>query len=499
MPRAGGFAPGPGTRSRNWGFGDSIRRPLHPDGRSGFCDVNTRQVLDLLRRYESPNVTFVDPDGSWPIVWEQARGVYAWDADGRKYLDLTAAFGVAAAGHANPRVVAAGRRQMSHLLHAMGDVHPHALKARLARELSRITFERWAGGDPEFGTRAPEREQLEPRNSGRETRSSKRVTAKTIFCNSGFEAVEAALKTAKLATGKPGIIAFEGAYHGLGYGALNATHREHFRGPFRSQLGQFGQFVPFPGAGSALQRAAGRMERIFRRHRIGAVLVEPVQVRGGVNIPPPEFLGLLRGICREHHALLIADEIYTGFGRAGKWFACEHSGVEPDIVCLGKALTGGFPLSACVGRADLMDAAWPPSRGEAIHTSTFLGHPVGCAMALAQIEEIQRLNLPRRSADLGAHLLALLESEISSRKFQIRARGLGLLAGLELCRPGGAPAGALTLRVLKGMLRRGFILLPEGASANVISFTPPLTIRKAHLERAVGALADVLNAADRRA
>src|SRR5205814_7925579 len=135
------------------------------------------------------------------------------------------------------------------------------------------------------------------------------------------------------------------------------------------------------------------IRRLFRREKIGAILVEPIQVRGGINIPPREFLPLLRRLCDEHGALLILDEVYTGFGRTGKWFACEHSGTAPDIVCLGKALTGGFPLSACVGRGDIMDAGWPPSAGEAIHTSTFLGHPVGCAMALAQIREIQTRRL----------------------------------------------------------------------------------------------------------
>src|SRR5947209_11053285 len=152
--------------------------------------MKTRRVLELLRLYESRNVTFIEPDGSWPIVWERARGVHVWDAEGKRYTDLTAAFGVAAAGHANPRIIRAGRKQMGNLLHAMGDVHPHALKAQLARELSGLTFERW-------------------------TQSKARTTGKTIFCNSGSEAVEAGLKTAMLASGKPGVIAFTGAYHGL--------------------------------------------------------------------------------------------------------------------------------------------------------------------------------------------------------------------------------------------------------------------------------------------
>ena len=452
--------------------------------------MTTRQTLDLLRAYESRNVTFVEPDGSWPVVWERARGVHVRDAEGKQYLDLTAAFGVAAAGHANPRAVRAGQRQMAKLAHAMGDVHPHELKAKLARELSRITFERWAKLKPETGRRKP---------------APARWSAKTLFCNSGFEAVEAALKTATQATGKPGVIAFEGAYHGLGYGALNATHREHFRGPFLPQLRQFGRFVPFPKAAQGfrprsektgdareLEAVEARIRRLLRGGKIGAILAEPIQVRGGINIPPQQFLPMLRRCCDESGALLILDEIYTGFGRTGKWFACERSGTVPDLICLGKALTGGFPLSACVGRAGVMDAAWPPSSGEAIHTSTFLGHPVGCAMALAQIAEIRRLNLVGRSARLGDDLIRLLESRISNSKFQIAIRGQGLLAGLELRRAGGLPARAEVFRAIKAMLGRGFILLPEGEHANVISFTPPLTITGAQLSAVVRTLAEVL-------
>ena len=170
--------------------------------------MNTRQTLRLLRAYESRNVTCLAADGSWPIVWERASRVHVWDADGKKYLDLTAAFGVAAAGHADPRVVKAGQQQMAKLLHAMGDVHPHALKAQLARELSRITFERWSTG----GER---RRRLASSSPITHHRSPK---GKTIFCNSGFEAVEAALKTALLATGKAGVIAFEArGANGFGY------------------------------------------------------------------------------------------------------------------------------------------------------------------------------------------------------------------------------------------------------------------------------------------
>ena len=401
-------------------------------------------------------------DGSWPIVWERARGCQVWDADGRSYLDLTAAFGVAAAGHGNPAVVRAGQRQLGRLAHAMGDVHPHRLKGELARELSRLTYERWRAG----------------------------ATGKCLFANSGFEAVEAALKTARLATGRPGVIAFEGGYHGLGYGTLNVTHRDHFRRDFRNQLREFGHFVPFPTRADATAATLKAVRQALQRGTIGAVLIEPIQARGGIRVPPDGFLAQLKDLCARHDALLVLDEIYTGFGRTGRWFACEHSGVVPDLICLGKALTGGFPSSVCVGRADVMDA-WPVSTGEAIHTSTFLGHPVGCAMALAQIAEIERLGLVEQSAKLGEVLLRQLAS-IPAARSPHHPRGLGLMAGLELRRADNTPAIAESLAAIKRLLHRGYIFLPEGEHANVISFTPPLTITEAQLAEAVKALEAVL-------
>lgn len=442
--------------------------PLHV--RTRKQRLSSKQVLALLRQYESRNVTYFDPDGTWPIVWDRAEGVFVWDVEGRRYLDLTGAFGVAAAGHANPRVVKAGQQQMENLLHAMGDVHPHARKAALARNLSRLTFERWSKG---------------------------KTSGKTIFCNSGFEAVEAALKTATLATGKREVLAFEGAYHGLGFGALNVTHRDYFRSPFHAQLGRFGRFLPFPPAGSSLSGFEQSLHKVFVAASLGAVLVEPMQARGGIQIPPPEFLPILRRVCDKHRALLIVDEIYTGFGRTGRWFACEHTRTVPDLVCLGKALTGGFPISACVGRSDLMDAAWPPSPGEALHTSTFLGHPVGCAMALANIQELERprssgKSLIQLSQEKGKYLLQLLNKLSPPRGYRFSPRGKGLFAGLEITNTSGEPATNFSLLVIKKLLQRGFIFLPEGDHANVVSFTPPLTISPAQLKQAVSCLEKVL-------
>jgi 4-aminobutyrate aminotransferase-like enzyme len=422
------------------------------------------KTIEALRCFESRNVTFIDPDGSWPIVWERAKGMRVWDDSGEEYLDFTAAFGVAAAGHANPRIVAAGQRQMAKLLHAMGDVHPHALKAELARELSRLTFERLA-----------------------------KCPGKTVFCNSGFEAVEAALKTAHLDTGRTRIIAFERAYHGLGYGSLNATWRSEFRFPFRRQLREFASFVPFPETAKDLAKLEKQLNAEGRRHKIGAILVEPIQGRGGTNIPPSGFLKLLRKICDKQGALLICDEVYTGFGRTGHWFASEHFDITPDVICLGKALTGGFPLSACVGRADIMDRAWPESEGEAIHTSTFLGHPVGCAMALASLRELEAKKLISRSAEIGDIFLVQLQC-LAKRLGQLRCRprGRGLMIALELFNDDGTPAESIAMAVTKRLLKEGLIILPEGESANILSITPPLTIGKSHIARFIRMLGQAL-------
>lgn len=427
----------------------------------------------MLRDYESRNVTFRDPDGGWPIVWKSAKGCEVEDVEGNRYLDLTAAFGVAAAGHGNERVVEAAKRQLDTLVHGMGDVHPHEPKALLMRELSRLTFGRWSRRNDDD--------------------SEAVVKGKTIFCNSGFEAVEAALKTAMLATKKKGVVAFEGAYHGLGYGTLNATHREHFRGPFATQLGEFGHFAKFPVCESDLLACEQSVRRHLNQRAIGAILVEPVQGRGGVRVPPDGFLRLLRDLCDQYRALLIVDEIYTGFGRTGKWFACEHEEVMPDLACLGKGLTGGFPLSACVGRADVMDCAWPETDGEAIHTSTYLGHPVGCAMALEQIEEIKRLKLPKQAAQRGKLLLGLLEHPpLPIAGYHFEARGRGLLAGLEITRMDRTPATDECVEIIKRMLGKGFILLPEGEHGNIVSFTPPLIVSEVQLQRTVDALHETM-------
>ena len=409
-------------------------KDLLPSLKSRIPGPKSRALARRLHRYESRNVTYISDH--WPIFWQRAAGANVWDADGNRYIDLTAGFGVASVGHSNPRVVAALKAQAGKLMHAMGDVHPNELKLQLARELVELTFSRW-------------------------NKSEGRV----VFANSGAEAVEVALKTAMMHTKRPGVIAFDGAYHGLTYGALDVTWRPDFRSPFSRQLGHFSAHFPF-----------GRTPDAVRIQDFGAVIVEPIQGRGGIVVPPDDFLPQLRKFCDEHSLLLIFDEIYTGFCRTGRWFACEHWGVTPDIVCVGKAMAGGFPMSACIGRAEVMDS-WPESQGEAIHTSTFLGNPLGCAAALAAIGEMKRLRLDARSRELGDWLVPRL-ARIGN------VRGKGLMLGLEV-------GDAVPL--VEKLLQRGILALPEGNHNEIFGLTPPLVISRRQLDHCVAALTELLS------
>lgn len=436
----------------------------------------SKALAKRLGRVESRNITRLE--GEPPIFWAEARGANVRDADGNVYVDLSSGFGVAATGHANPRVAAAVARQASTLAHAMGDVYPAEIKVRLLERLAALA------PDP-LGV--------------------------CILGSSGSEAVEAALKTAVMHTGRPGIIAFRGAYHGLTYGSLATTWRAEFREPFRDQLFAGVVFAPYPhpyrwpGPSDPLDGALSEVRRLIQGAEatgtpIGAIVVEPIQGRGGIVVPPPGFLAGLRELCDEHGIVLVFDEIYTGLGRTGRWFACEHEGVVPDIMTIGKALTGMLPLSAAIGSPAVMEA-WPPSTGEAIHTSTFLGNPISCAAALAQIEEIERRGLVERAAGLGARLRDRLEAWRDRFQSVGDVRGVGLLQGVELVedRESRRPATRLASQVVEEALRAGIILLFEGPEANVLAFVPPLVITEPQLDHALDVLEAALARAERGA
>ncbi len=392
----------------------------------------SRALAHDLRRVESPNVTYLAPD--FPIFWEEAHGCIVTDVDGNRFLDVTSAFGVASIGHSHPRVVAAIQQQVQKLTHGMGDVHPSEVKVRFCERIAALV---------------------------------PLPHAQVILGQNGGDAVEAALKTALLATGRPGILAFENGYHGLSYGALDVTARADFRAPFQSQLGGFTRHLPY---GISLPQ----IEAHLKTHRPGAVLAEPIQGRGGIVVPPSGWLAGLRELCTATNTLLILDEIFTGWGRTGDWFACRHVNVIPDILCVGKAMGGGLPISACVASAELM-SVWGESTGEALHTSTFLGNPLACAAGLAALLVLEEERLPERAAEIGAvfaHGLRELQAEFPDQIADVRGRGLML--GIEMASP------PLALSLVPAALRQGLILLPAG-DGRVLEFIPPLIITESQM------------------
>lgn len=437
-------------------FGEALPRlDVPPPG------PTSRAFAERLRAVESRNVTYVADD--WPVFWSEAEGANVRDVDGNVYIDVTSAFGVAFLGHKPPALVAALEHES--LIHGMGDIHPPTRKLELLERLASIA--------PFPG-------------------------AKTVLANTGSEAVEAALKTAYVATGRPGVLAFEGGYHGLTMGSLAVTERAHFRAPFAVQSYEGVHFLPFPAAGreprpdEVLRQARDVFERGAPKGApVGAVIVEPVQARGGARLAERGFMAALSSLAHEHGALVIADEIFTGLGRCGAWFASELVGLTPDIVCVGKTLGAGLPISACMAKSEVMDA-WPESSGEAIHTSTFLGHPLACGAGVRALDAIADGRLAARAEEAGARLAKWLEDEVGDHPLVREIRGLGLLLGIELIRSDGTPGAGMGARVARGLLRRGIIALPAGDVGDVLELSPPVTITTEQCAYTVRAIREVL-------
>ena len=396
-----------------------------------------------LRQYESSNVTYIADD--FPIFWSSAQGTKVTDVDGNHFLDFTSAFGVASIGHTHPAVVAAIKSQAEQLIHGMGDVHPSSMKVKLLERIAKLSPIQ----DPRI-----------------------------ILSQNGADAVESALKTAAIATGRSKVLAFKGGYHGLSYGALETTHRQDFKEPFKAQLGGFAQHLPY---GCSLET----VDAALAAEDYAAVLVEPIQGRGGIICPPEGWIMGLLTACRKHGALLVLDEIFTGWGRTGELFACIHESVEPDILCIGKAMGGGLPISACVASKSIMDK-WGASTGEALHTSTFLGNPLSCAAAVAAIDVIIGDNLARAAKDNGKYLktkLYALQDDFPNTIQEIRGRGLML--GIQLS------SRSLALDLVTNVLRKGLIVLPAG-DGSVIELIPPLIVSEEEMDQAVSTIADTM-------
>jgi acetylornithine/LysW-gamma-L-lysine aminotransferase len=367
------------------------------------------------------------------LVIERGKGALLWDKNGREYIDCMGAYGVAVVGHCHPRVVEAIKRQSELLIACHNSFYTEA-RSEFLKKLMALT--------PTGLKRA-------------------------FLCNSGTESVEAGIKIARRFTGKTDIVAFVGAFHGKTMGALSGTWNARYRTPFQPLVPGF-THVPY-----------GKTEAVANAitDKTAAVLVEPIQGEGGIRVPPVGFLKELRELCNKKNVLLMFDEVQTGFGRTGKIFACEHSGVIPDILCLAKAVGGGLPIGVTVAREDVMAAM---KRGE--HSSTFGGNPLVCAAASAAIDVLVGENLSERAATLGKYLIERLEETHKKYSIVREVRGMGLMIGVE-CRFD-------IYTILMGTQNKGVIILDAGR--NILRFLPPLVITKEQLDRAATVLDQVV-------
>jgi len=401
--------------------------------------VQVEKVIERYRRYVNAGAASLHKFmGAEAVEW-RAEGSTIWDSDGREYLDLLAGFGTLALGHRPPAVIAAVREQLDRM-----PLASRVLFSKPLADLSAALAELLPG-------------RLE----------------KSFFCHSGAEAVEGALKLARLHTGRPGIVAAQGGYHGKTLGALSASGREVYRTPFAPLLPAV-THVPF-GDADVLKEAVGP--------ETAAVILEPIQGEAGVIVPPDDYLPAARAICDRTGALLIADEVQTGFGRTGAMFACERVGVVPDIICLAKALGGGvMPIGAFSSTPEIWAVL---EENPYLHSSTLGGNPLACAAGLAALREIKARDLPARAAALGERALSRLAA-IRREQAELIAdvRGRGLLIGVEF-----ADSDIAGL-VIAGLLQRRVIAAYTLNNPEVIRIEPALTITEADLDRGLDAFAE---------
>ncbi|WP_245598142.1 4-aminobutyrate--2-oxoglutarate transaminase [Ottowia thiooxydans] len=396
-----------------------------------------------------------------------ARGDNAevWDVEGKRYIDFAGGIAVLNTGHRHPRVVEAVQDQLERYTHTCFQVIAYEPYVELAERLNSL-----APGQ------APK---------------------KTLLLTTGAEAVENAVKIARAYTGRPAVIAFGGGYHGrtlltMGLTGKVMPYKKGF-GPFPASI--FHALFPNPLHGVTVDAAINSVEWLFKNDveasQVAAIIVEPVQGEGGFYIAPPEFLQRLRALCDTHGILLIADEVQTGAGRTGTWFAIEHAGVEPDLITVAKSLAGGFPLSAVIGRADIMDAPHVGGLG-----GTYAGSPLACAAALAVMDAFEAQELLARSQAIGKHFTKRLQAMAVRHPIIGDVRGLGAMVAIELFQPGdpGRPAAEATGFIVAEACRRGLIAISCGTYGNVLRFLVPLTVSDALLDEGLEILAQCFDA-----
>jgi 4-aminobutyrate aminotransferase/(S)-3-amino-2-methylpropionate transaminase len=412
------------------------------------------------------------PFHATPIFAAHAEGAVIEDVDGNRFIDFAGGIGCLNMGHRSPRVLSAVREQLDKFLHVCFSVTPYESYIAVAETLNAL---------------APGK-----------------FRKKTLLLNTGAEAVENAIKIARAYTKRPAVICFEDAFHGRTLLAMSLTSKTHpykagFE-PFASDIYRIPFAYPYRAvAGYSAEDFARHLTDAFKRvvapESVAAVIVEPVLGEGGFVVPPPGYFKLLQDICRKHGILFIADEVQSGIGRTGKWFASEHFGIEPDLITVAKSVGGGFPLSAVIGRAEVMDAPGVGSLG-----GTFVGHPVSCVAALAGIETIKKEGLLERSFKIGTRF------ESRAREWQKRwpligeVRGLGGMCAMELVRNRETrePADEETKQISQYCCERGLVILTAGTYGNVIRILAPLVVTDEQFNEGLDVLESTVSAVAQR-
>jgi 4-aminobutyrate aminotransferase/(S)-3-amino-2-methylpropionate transaminase len=402
-----------------------------------------------------------------PVYVDRAKNAELWDVEGRRYIDFGTGIAVCNTGHSNPKVVAAVQEQLERFSHTCVMVTPYDTAVRLAEALN----------------------ELVPGNTPK----------KTTYVTTGAEAVENAVKIARAHTGRRGVIAFNGGFHGRTMLAMGLTGKitpyKNLFGPFPGEV----YHAPFPidYHGVSVEDSIKALNNLFKvdiaASDVAAIIVEPVQGEGGFYAAPDEFMQALRAICDEHGIVMIADEIQTGFGRTGKFFASEYAEIEPDLVTVAKGVAGGFPLAAVVGKAEIMDAPLPGGLG-----GTYAGSPIACTAALAVIDVLREEGLVQRANEIGAKFkkrLTDLQGKHPDTIGDIRCER-GAMIAVELVEDGSVskPAADLTKALVGAAYENGLVLLSCGVNGNVVRFLPALTISDELIDEGFDILESCLNA-----
>ena len=390
---------------------------------------------------------------SLAVYAERASNAEIWDVEGRRYIDFASGISVLNTGHVHPKVQQAIARQLEKLTHTCFQVTPYESYIALAEKLNALA----PGAGPK----------------------------KTIFLTTGAEAVENAIKIARFHTRRSGIVAFTGGFHGRTLACISLTGKVQ---PYKTGFGPMLPEIyhlpfPMPYHGVTVEDSLEALEQLFKAdvdpERVAAIIIEPVLGEGGFYAAPAELLRRLRSVCDAHGIVLIADEIQSGFGRTGRMFAIEHAGVEPDLITIAKSVAGGIPLSAVIGKANIMDSPGPGGLG-----GTFAGSPLGCAAGLAVLEVIQQEELLQRAQEIGRFMSSRLKGLAVRYPCVGEVRALGAMVAVELVKNSraDAPDPELTKALVQAAGRRGLVILSCGLYSNVIRFLAPLTISEALLK-----------------